>query len=128
MSASDWAKRAAAFPNADASLGCIDTADSNTNPGPCVGGELAAHLDFDTDGDGSTYAGAGNTATADRGDAYFNRGAGWLPIGNNSAGFAAMFKGGDAGIAASYSTGAVASTGDNVGGLGDRFFWEAELR
>ena len=51
---------AAAFPNAAAGMGCPDTDDAGAEPGPCRGYELAADLDFDTNGDGSTHAaGAG---------------------------------------------------------------------
>ena len=52
----------------------------------CVGYELNADLDFDTDGSGD----------ADAGDAYWNDGAGWLPIGDSSdsfSSFAAIFEG-----------------------------------
>ena len=61
--------------------------------GTCSGYELAADLNFDTDGDGVTYTGTGATATGDAGDAYYNGGAGWLPIGTSSARFSATFKG-----------------------------------
>ena len=45
----------------------------------CLGYELMADLDFDTDGDGSTHtAGVG-----DSGDDYYNAGAGWAPIGGH---------------------------------------------
>ena len=48
----------------------------------CTGYELTAHLDFDTDGDGATHtSGAG-----DAGDAYYNGGAGWVPIGAGADG------------------------------------------
>ena len=52
----------------------------------CVGYELNADLDFDTDGSGE----------ADAGDTYWNDGAGWLPIGDSSdsfSSFAAIFEG-----------------------------------
>ena len=52
----------------------------------CVGYELNADLDFDTDGSGE----------ADAGDTYWNDGAGWLPIGDSSgsfSGFGAIFEG-----------------------------------
>ena len=54
---------AAAFPNAMDDMGCF--AD-------CSGYELAANLDFDTNGSGR----------ADAGDAYWDEGDGWLPIGD----------------------------------------------
>ena len=52
----------------------------------CVGYELNADLDFDTDSSGE----------ADAGDAYWNNGAGWVPIGDSSgsvSGFGAIFEG-----------------------------------
>ena len=52
----------------------------------CVGYELNADLDFDTDGSGE----------ADAGDTYWNNGAGWAPIGDASSSFssfAAIFEG-----------------------------------
>ena len=52
----------------------------------CVGYELSADLDFDTDGSGED----------DDGDAYWNNGAGWAPIGDSSgsfSSFAATFEG-----------------------------------
>ena len=54
---------AAAFPNAMDGMGCL---------GPCSGYELTADLDFDTNGNGRP----------DAGDAYWDGGAGWLPIGD----------------------------------------------
>ena len=54
----------AAFPRAFRGMGC--PADG------CTGYELADHLDFDTNGNGE----------ADAGDAYWNDGAGWHPIGH----------------------------------------------
>ncbi len=55
-------KHAAAFPNAVAGMGC--TSDG------CVGYELAADLDFDTNANGQ----------ADAGDAFWNGGLGWFPL------------------------------------------------
>ena len=54
---------AAAFPGAFDRMGCGIEG--------CLGYELTADLDFDTDGDGS----------ADAGDTYWNAGEGWEPIG-----------------------------------------------
>ena len=51
-----------AFPNAASGMGCAST---------CIGYELTANIDLDTDGDGSP----------DSGDAYYNSGSGWVPIG-----------------------------------------------
>ena len=64
--------------------------------GTCAGYELVSDLDFDTDGDGSTYTGSGASATGDDDDAYYNGGAGWLPIGRDDLSvnrFATTFKG-----------------------------------
>jgi len=70
VSDADWAKYTAAYPHAIAGMGCPQT---------CIGYELRTDLDFDTDGDGSTHTnGAG-----DSGDAYYNGGAGWTPIGGH---------------------------------------------
>ena len=52
-------------------------------PYGCVGYELAANLDFDTDGSG----------IADPPDSYWNNGAGWEPIGNEDDPFMAEFAG-----------------------------------
>ena len=75
---------AAAFPNrvttSSGRMGCPS--------GTCTGYELINNIDLDTDGDG-------NIGT-DTGDAYYNGGNGWLPIGTDisaSARFRANFKG-----------------------------------
>ena len=71
---------AAAFPDAAAGMGCPSTG--------CIGYELTADLDFDTNG----------SDDADSGDTYWNGGLGWDPIGyyrsatDNSA-FTATFDG-----------------------------------
>ena len=57
-------------------MGCPD----NTG---CTGYELVANLDFDTNGSGA----------ADAGDAYWNDGSGWQPIGDISHKFTANFDG-----------------------------------
>ena len=49
----------------------------------CIGYELSANLDFDTNGSGD----------ADAGDAYWNDGGGWDPIGDGDFGFNATFDG-----------------------------------
>ncbi len=66
----------AAFPAAVDRLGCggVDG---------CTGYELAADLDFDTNGSGG----------ADGGDDYWNGGAGWDSIGSDSTPFAGTFDG-----------------------------------
>ena len=55
-----------AFPNAASGMGCAAT---------CLGYELTADLDFDTNGSG----------TANAGDAYWNGGVGWESLGDDSA-------------------------------------------
>ena len=64
-----------AFPMAVSGMGCPDAG--------CIGYELTTDLDFDTDGDGE----------AGEGDAYWNSGAGWLPIGDRNSPFATTFDG-----------------------------------
>ena len=59
---------AAAFPNAMDEMGCF---------AGCSGYELAADLDFDTNGNGR----------ADAGDTYWNGGYGWFPIGDPETDF-----------------------------------------
>ena len=67
---------AEAFPDGSNALACGGLAG-------CVGYELNADLDFDTDSSGE----------ADAGDTYWNNGAGWVPIGDASSRFAAIFEG-----------------------------------
>ena len=94
VSATDWAKYTAAFPDAMPGMGCPDTtADTDTLPGPCAGYELTASLNFDTNGNGHTYTEPGGVLTGDAGDAYYNGGAGWNPIGSTAAPFTAVFDG-----------------------------------
>ena len=65
-----------AFPDAITGMGCPFDG--------CIGFELAANLDFDTNGNGH----------ADAGDAYWNEAAGWEPIASRSgATFTATFDG-----------------------------------
>ena len=79
---------AAAFPGAMPGMGCPDDG--------CTGYELVADLDFDTNGNGE----------ADAGDAYWNDGAGWTPIGESySHYFTADFDGNDHTIANLYISG-----------------------
>ncbi len=66
-----------AFPNAADGMGCPSSG--------CIGYELTANLDFDTNGNGN----------ADAGDAYWNDGAGWGPIGFSENEFSATFNGND---------------------------------
>ena len=94
---------AAAFPARSQAHGCPDTAaDADTDPGPCLGYELIADLDFDTNGDGSVNAS----------DAYPN----WTPIGDDATSYSANFNGNGHTIAnltinQSITTGASASAG-----------------
>ena len=62
------------------SNGCPDV-----ESGGCIGFELTANLNFDTDGDGEITSA----------DDYWNDGSGWSPIGspNNSRYFTAQFDG-----------------------------------
>ena len=71
----DWSPYYAAFAEGALDMGC---------PVACEGYELTKHLDFDTNGSGG----------ADAGDAFWNGGAGWEPIGSDSDPFAATFAGG----------------------------------
>ena len=75
---------AAAFPGAMPGMGCPDAG--------CTGYELVANLDFDTNGNGE----------ADAGDAYWDDGAGWIPIGNSAHSFTADFDGNNHTIANLY--------------------------
>ena len=68
----------AAFPNFLPGLGCPR--------GGCRGYELTRDLDFDTDGDGSTWSEPLGVFTADSGDSAYNSGNGWLPIGRDLTG------------------------------------------
>ena len=96
---------AVAFGHATADA-CAYDHDGNTNtPNRCVGYELTADLDFDTNGDGS----------ADSGDAYWNSGAGWQPIGDGSTQFTAVFEGNGHTIANLFIA---RSSTDNVGLFG----------
>ena len=70
----------AAFPNRDTSAGGRMGCPSGT----CTGYELTANLTFDNDG---------NSNGSSAGDLYYNGGAGWQPIGNNSNPFTATFDG-----------------------------------
>ena len=63
--------------------------------GICRGYELTTNLDFDKDGDGSTWSVSGDVYTLDAGDSapYFDASSGWTPIGNANNPFQAVFKG-----------------------------------
>ena len=75
LGASEHPDYLSAFPDAVAGMGCP--------PAGCVGYELAADLDMDTDGNG--HPGVG--------DDYWNDGAGWEPIGTGHQPFNADFHG-----------------------------------
>ncbi len=80
--ASTDAGYATAFPNPETGMGCpITAADADDND--CLGYELTANLDFDTNGSG----------TANLGDTYWNGGSGWEPIGTSASRFNTVFDG-----------------------------------
>ena len=66
---------ATAFPDAATGMGCPSTG--------CVGYELTADLDFDTNDNGR----------ADAGDDYWNGGLGWMPIQDDGLGYRAVLEG-----------------------------------
>ena len=70
-----WEPYYAAFSMGALEMGCPDR---------CIGYELAANLDFDTDGSGTT---------SEAGDTYWNDGAGWEPIGSADNPYIANFWG-----------------------------------
>ena len=70
----------AAFPNRDTTSGGRMGCPSGT----CTGYELTGNLTFDDDG---------NSNGSSAGDRYYNGGAGWLPIGDNTNKFTATFDG-----------------------------------
>ena len=78
-----------AFPDAAAGMGCAladhDGHSATPDVPVCTGYELAADLDFDTDGDGAV----------DAADEYWHSGAGWKPIGSSGTAneFIATFEG-----------------------------------
>ena len=91
VGATDWAKYTAAFPSPATGMGCKLTdhdGNSQTAEQPtCVGYELTASLDFDSDSDGDVDAN-------DHSGNYWNSGAGWEPIGLDTANrYTANFKG-----------------------------------
>ncbi len=70
----DWSRYHAGFVEGAAGMGC---------PDGCIGYELTADLDFDTDADGDI----------DSGDDYWNAGDGWTPVGNAFNPFTAALDG-----------------------------------
>ena len=87
-SSGDETTYAAAFPNPRGGTVCPTTITGVA----CTGYELAANLDFDTNGNGRTWSASGGALTGD-GDEYDNSGMGWEPIGTDAARFAAVFRG-----------------------------------
>ncbi len=79
---------ASAFPNPRGGTACPTTITSVA----CTGYELAAGLDFDTNGNGRTWTETGGTLAGD-GDEYDNGGMGWEPIGTDAERFSAVFRG-----------------------------------
>ena len=73
-SVAHWREYFQAFPDGAWDMGC---------PAGCIGYELTADLDFDTNASGS----------ADAGDTWWNDGAGWLPLGEGPNPFTATFAG-----------------------------------
>ena len=71
----------AAFSSARAGMGCNED-ESDINDQICDGYELSANLDFNTNS--STPTADNPTGTRNSGDAYYNSGAGWNPIGGVS--------------------------------------------
>ena len=63
--------------------------------GVCNGYELTTNLDFDRDGDGSTWSVSGDVYTLDNRDvaSYFDTTNGWTPIGNADNSFQAVLEG-----------------------------------
>ena len=84
-SVADTAKYGAAYPSPVTGMGCLRDHDDDATTDKiagCIGYELTQNLDFDTDGDGATYTvSSAGVVTGDAGDAYYNGGKGWKPIG-----------------------------------------------
>ena len=84
-SVADTAKYRAAYPSPVTGMGCLRDHDDDATTDKiagCIGYELTQNLDFDTDGDGATYTvSSAGVVTGDAGDAYYNGGKGWKPIG-----------------------------------------------
>ena len=78
---------ALAFPTPAAGMGCPVTA-TDADDNDCLGYELTADLDFNTDTTGSS------AAVVDSSDDYWNGGLGWSPIGSETAPYMAVFDGG----------------------------------
>ena len=90
--ASTNAGYATAFPTPETGMGCPITA-TDADDNDCLGYELTADLDFNTD----TGSDSGGVAVIDSDDDYHNSGAGWEPIGDGisaSLRYHAIFDGG----------------------------------
>ena len=85
--ASTNAGYALAFPTPAAGMGCPVTA-TDADDNDCLGYELTADLDFNTDTTGSS------AAVVDSSDDYWNGGLGWSPIASESTAYMAVFDGG----------------------------------
>ena len=90
--ASHVARYMTAFPNAMQGMGC---------PAGCTGYELVADLDFDTNENGEV----------DDGDAYWNDGMGWVPIGESDRRFNTTLDGGEHTVANLYINGSAVYVG-----------------
>ena len=82
-------KYEAAFSLAKDKMGCNEDETLPINQ-ICEGYELAANLDFNTDGSTPTPT---NPTGANTGDTYWNGGAGWLPIGDATNAYIGQFDG-----------------------------------
>ena len=91
-SSGDETEYAAAFPNPRGTTMSPPVCPTTITGVACTGYELAANLDFDTNGNGRTWTTSGGALTGD-GDEYDNSGMGWEPIGTDAARFAAVFRG-----------------------------------
>ena len=85
--ASTNAGYALAFPTPAVGMGCPVTA-TDADDNDCLGYELTADLDFNTDTTGSS------AAVVDSSDDYWNGGLGWSPIASESTAYMAVFDGG----------------------------------
>ena len=85
--ASTNAGYALAFPTPATGMGCPVTA-TDADDNDCLGYELTADLDFNTDTTGSS------AAVIDSSDDYWDGGLGWSPIASESTAYMAVFDGG----------------------------------
>ena len=97
QSSTDQTAYRRAFPGISG-MGCkaVDHDNNTTTPMQpvCIGYELNNDLDFDTNGNGATYTVTSTGAViGDSGDAYYNAGQGWAPLGDRDNRFSAIFDG-----------------------------------